>query len=606
MVPSTPPATSDPPRPATLGLAALLVVAAALAQLWLIRDLQQLPSPLFGGDYMYQAGCIESIRASGNPLATCSVCGALPGYLPLYGTLVAGFSWATHLPVVPSMLWLSALFRALSVALVFLVIADLFGASCGLLVAGLWAGLNAALLVKYVDFTAAIVVPVYYHALYRTLRSPRPAPALYLGLVLAVAGYSHAVVFIGGTVIAVGCVLLAALGRLRAGGRGELWAAARTLAFMAACQVLALGYWYRPIFVYHGRTSLHYVEWNGGETLTTLARRLAFARELLGSFLQFDHAAPAALHLLFLLGVLAAVRAGVRDRFAAALLMAGATLAWAFHYLLTVPLLGTHFVPGYVWRFLWSFAILLVAAIPVTLLFDRVRGGGARLGLEALATALGLALLLGGTRAIAQGPDLSAARRPLPGQYISLQQVVKRNTRPDDVFLSTNELSFALSALTGRQVLVTRRAQNDAFVDMDERNRDAALILYGNDGALRRRLLQRWNIRYLLWSTDWEEGEYQRDAQGKAHYSDPLMFFYNPAYESELQRAGVTTVTDYLWVDPFLRGDEYPRFDLTLVTPDNYQAPDHPWRPALDSLMREVWSTSYDGRKIVAVYRFLR
>ena len=39
-----------------------LIVAVALAQWWLVHDLHTLPSPIFGGDYSYQMGCIESIR----------------------------------------------------------------------------------------------------------------------------------------------------------------------------------------------------------------------------------------------------------------------------------------------------------------------------------------------------------------------------------------------------------------------------------------------------------------------------------------------------------------------------------------------------------------
>ena len=61
----------------------LLALAAAAAQWWLLRGMKQLPSPLFGGDYAYQAGCIRSILASGDPMASCSCSGALPGYLPL-------------------------------------------------------------------------------------------------------------------------------------------------------------------------------------------------------------------------------------------------------------------------------------------------------------------------------------------------------------------------------------------------------------------------------------------------------------------------------------------------------------------------------------------
>ena len=108
-----------PERPDRRGywLGAAMVAAVALAQVWLLRDLRALPSPIYGGDYSYQMGCIESIRASRNPMASCSVSGALPGYLPLYGTIVAAVTGVGGWAVVPGMLALSVFFRALSTAI---------------------------------------------------------------------------------------------------------------------------------------------------------------------------------------------------------------------------------------------------------------------------------------------------------------------------------------------------------------------------------------------------------------------------------------------------------------------------------------------------------
>jgi hypothetical protein len=57
------------------------------------------------------------------------------------------------------------------------------------------------------------------------------------------------------------------------------------------------------------------------------------------------------------------------------------------------------------------------------------------------------------------------------------------------------------------------------------------------------------------------------------------------------------------WVDPTMRGPDYQKFDLTLVSPENYQRPDRPWRPGLDPLLEEVWSAREDGRQVVVLYR---
>ncbi|HEV2106617.1 MAG TPA: hypothetical protein VGU27_12890, partial [Candidatus Eisenbacteria bacterium] len=509
-------------------MAIVLAVCVAACQAWLVHDLAQLPSPLFGGDDTYQMGCIQSIRDSGNPLASCSTSGALPGYLPLYGTLVALFSRLTGMPVPPSMLLCSILLRALSALLVFALFARAFGRFTALAMAGLWAALHPDLLIKYSDFTAAIVVPLYFHALVRFVAEPRPARAPWLGLVLAAAGYAHAVAFTGGLAIACLAGLAGALARSREHGLGrELAGCAAGLAVVLLCASLALGYWWRPLVVHHGHTSPHYTEWNGGVSLATAGARGDYTLDLFARLVYFQTWPEAALRLLFVLGLGALLRAGPRRRHAAGALCAAATLAWNLHYLATMPLLHTHFVPDYVRRLLWEYAVLLVAVVPVAWLGARLRPGAGTWAPAAGALALALVGLVAGTRTLAASPDMRQARLPLPSEYRELRRWALAHTRTDDVVLSTNELSFAWSALTGRKCVVTRRAQNDAFADMDARNRDAALILYGRDDALRRRLLARWRVDYLLWTTDWAPLEY-RPGAGAGGYLDPLFWFYDP------------------------------------------------------------------------------
>jgi hypothetical protein len=179
---------------------------------------------------------------------------------------------------------------------------------------------------------------------------------------------------------------------------------------------------------------------------------------------------------------------------------------------------------------------------------------------------------------------------------------VHANTRPDEVALSTNELSFAWAALTGRKTVVARRAQNDPFVDMDVRNRDAALMLYGNDEAARGRLLRQYGVRYLLWTESWVASEYQEDPQLGMSYVDPLLYFRNESYDRELERAGVKLIHHFGWVDPALRGPEYARFELTLVAPANYRSPERPWTGVLDARLAKVWSFEDQGREIAVLY----
>lgn len=588
-------------------LAIVLALSAGAAQLWLLRDFRQLPSGIFGGDYTYQMGCIRSILASGNPMASCSCSGALPGYLPLYGTIVALFVKVTGLPVDRGMLLMSALIYAASVFGVYLIMARHFGRSAGLAMAGLWTALYTSAVLKYTEFTAQLLVPFYFDALLLFIHSPRARHAFYLGLMLAVLGYAHAVAFVTGIVVAAASSLFGALWRSRAGGAGrELLASARGIAIVAACAALALGYWFRPIFVHHGHTSLHYVEWNGGVLLRTLGQRLTYARGVLADLIRLDHVPSLVLHALFFAGLFAFWRTRERERFVPAVLAAVLTFAWMFHYFVTMPLLQTHFVPEYVRRMMWAFAVLLVAAIPVTLFFERMKSRGVVLTLRIVVVVAALAGLVAGVGRLSRDQTLVWAREPLIPQYAAMQEWVLAHTHVNDVVLSSNELSYAWSALTGRKTVVTRRAQNDPFLDMDERNRDAALMLYGHDEAKRLALLTRWNVSYLLWTEDWARNEFPMDSTGNVFMADPLLYFPNPGYDAELQLAGVKLLSMNAWVDPAMRGDAYPRFDLTIISPENYVRASHPWRMELDSLLEEVWSYPASGWKSAILYRVRR
>ena len=599
------PAETAPQQPDRVipALGAALIVAVALGQLWLIRDLRTLPSPIFGGDYSYQMGCIESIRASGNPMASCSVSGALPGYLPLYGTLVAAASRVSGAAVVPAMLALTVLFRALSTALAWWVFTRLYGRGPGLALACLWSLLNPEPIFKYTEFTLALIVPLYFHALFRFVEKPAPRPAIYLGLTLAAAGYSHAVVFTGGIMIA---VIATAIGVV-AGGGPEGWArrlrdGVLGLLVVAAGASLAIGYWYRPIFVHHGAASAHYTEWNGGVSLATIADRLRYTRATLLSMVRVDEWPLALRNLLFLLGVALIWRAKERRRFLPGVWIAAGTLLWIFHYFATMPLLHTHLVPDYVRRYLWVFAAWLVAAIPVALLFERVRSRSGAVALAAVITCATLAGIAIETRGLAADPAMVGARRPLDPMLASLQTWVLGHTRPDDVVLSANELSFAWAALTGRKTVVTRRAQNDPFVDMEVRNRDAALMLYGRDEEARARLLRQYGVRYLLWTEQWIPSEYHEDPKLGMSYIDPLLYFRNDSYDRELERAGVKLINFYGWVDPTLRGPEYARFELSLVAPNNYRSNERPWCEALDARLEKAWAYEDQGRDVAVLY----
>jgi hypothetical protein len=85
----------------------------------------------------------------------------------------------------------------------------------------------------------------------------------------------------------------------------------------------------------------------------------------------------------------------------------------------------------------------------------------------------------------------------------SMSEWVKENTNKNDVFLSTNENSFALFSLTGRKIVVNRGTHTSQFVDLDERMTDVSIILYGNDSEKTKELIKKYNISYVYYDQNW-------------------------------------------------------------------------------------------------------
>jgi len=81
------------------------------------------------------------------------------------------------------------------------------------------------------------------------------------------------------------------------------------------------------------------------------------------------------------------------------------------------------------------------------------------------------------------------------------------------------------------------------------------------------------------------------------------LWFRDDQRDTSIVRAGVVLMRSNTWVDPAMVSADIPRFDLTLVSPKNYQRPDRPWRPSLDTLLTEAWSYEDHGRRLATLYR---
>ncbi|MEM4264025.1 MAG: hypothetical protein QW666_03990, partial [Candidatus Woesearchaeota archaeon] len=83
---------------------------------------------------------------------------------------------------------------------------------------------------------------------------------------------------------------------------------------------------------------------------------------------------------------------------------------------------------------------------------------------------------------------------------------------------------------------------------------------------------------------------------------DPLIMFQSNATEKILQKNNITYFKQNTWVDPALKGEDFKKFDLIFISPENYRSFEKPWKEDLDPYLKEVWSYKEGNNKIAVLY----
>ena len=191
----------------------------------------------------------------------------------------------------------------------------------------------------------------------------------------------------------------------------------------------------------------------------------------------------------------------------------------------------------------------------------------------------------------ANGPGnwVSAGRSDLSSMHKEIKSWILSDTSLSDVFLTTNEGGFMLNALSGRKVVTYRRTHAPVYSDMNQRALDAAVMLYGKNDAVRKELLRKYNVKYLLWTNDWFGHEFIVQNNQIARFFDPLMVKDKPDYRSYLDKNGVRYVEMHTSLDPYTL-DVYPKYDMLVTGAITVEGSNilYPWDVGLNKYLKPV------------------
>lgn len=149
---------------------------------------------------------------------------------------------------------------------------------------------------------------------------------------------------------------------------------------------------------------------------------------------------------------------------------------------------------------------------------------------------------------------------------------IMQNTEVDDVFLTSHgETGFALNALTGRKIVHMRRTHASPFVDVNERIADSAVILYGDNDEKRKELIGKYKIRYyyedIQSSRTVQECLNNWNAFDNPQYADASYSCLqtSPKYKEYLEKYGIETKNVNVRLD--IGYENAQRYDMIAIKP---------------------------------------
>lgn len=597
---------------ALLGIIAFLLIINFL----LTSPLKQIPSPIYGGDYYNQLGSTFHISASINPIhwfESANVVGALPMQLPVYGVSVSLLVWAFGMGPMAAEFAFSYIIIILSSLLIYTLANKLIkDKTISLLTPLTFIPIGFFPIIKYSLFTQLVTMLFFFICLVNFYKLISFKNSILLGLSYGLASLSHGVAFIAVNwtcIFVFGDMLLF---RFRKEGK-FCWSEIKQFwkdnyMYFGIVYVLGLGlallYWWKPIFVYHGQTKLGDQDWSMASLSLAKVQWDTFKDTIKNYLFNFSNIRNGIMTVLLYLGlfVLFFHKNKEYTRLLKILLLAGVTIV--FSYFITQPLLNTNFVPSQNERFLLIALLSITSFVGLKYLINRFVQHKLKYFITFIILLLLVISSINDYNAVKEDQWHKAGMQEMSPHYQSLQKYLLSNTNVDYIILSTNEISFAVNAISGRKVVSSRRGHNDKFLDFDEEEINAAIVLYGNNTAKKLELIKSKNVKYLYWDYYWIQSEYMFDKNGNINgWYDPLVFRYPEKYAPILEENGIKYFQQHTWLDPGARYDDVIKYDLLFVSPENYRSVDKPWKADLDPYLEEVWNYQQNGQKIAVLYK---
>lgn len=567
----------------------LTIAIVALLNYMLLEDMQQLPSPIYGGDYWNHLGMVYHLYYGGSLFDNGQLAGEIPWVPWVYHIVILVISWITFMDPIDAVIWANIPLIFISGWLLYRI-ATRFTNNPVLIAAGLLPMLAAYPIFKYTDFAFLVIGPALLLAWLRYREKPDRNNMLLLMGTMIIANLSSTQLLIANYMV---------FGIIAANEVYKTFVKPKKLDQLTSPEGIkllkpyiiifvisflgSLVYWYWPLFVYQGSTPNDLFIY-GWADFTKISEQIDFLVNIMRNWFIPNVSWGGAYRLALLVGSILLIKSRMKNiaHETAFLFLIGALIG-ATHHFITFNLFQFHFDPERPFQML---------EMPLTMVQVALAGQWLRqkIGKKHIVWAFLLVTAVmynDGYTARENDQYYIAAKEPLVGPMAELKQWIIANTDVNDVFLTNNEDAFMMNGLTGRKSVSYRRTHTPIYTDMNQRMLDSAVMLYGADDATRQALLEKYNVKYVLWTIRWFDNQYYISPEGEIMgFFDPFMVPYKAEYQQYLDRNGIYYVQAHTYLDPAWQ-EKYPSYDVIVPLPTKGEL-FFPWHDGLHGKLKEV------------------
>lgn len=577
----------------------LITAIAMVANYLMVKDLQQLPSPIFGGDYWNHLGIMYHIKYGGSVFDSGQLLGEIPWVPRLYHLYNLALSFISGLDPMKANI-LNSIFLIPLSAYAIWYLTKRFTENKIIIATSIILFLASFPFFKYTMFAYYVMAPILLVAWFLYLDQPNNQRLILLAVVMGLCALAQTQLFFA-TFILFGVVFLERaycfikVEKRKIGLNQETISEFKPFAIIFIISFLiSLIYWFTPIFIYkvHTPNDLQIYGW---ADFTKLDLQLTYPLErLYSTFVETGNLFWGLIKLSMLAGALVVIKKRSDKKYRFAFLILVAALIGLFHHLLSFNLFHIQLAPERIYSMFMTAFSVMILAIGLDEGVKRFKNIGSYLPYLSILLVL---VLFNSNFAYWNNPSKGSyeagARTSMSAEFVELRSWILNNTKVNDVFLTDNEDAFMMNGLTGRKSVSYRRTHTSTFADLDQRNLDSTVMLYGSNETTRTELMKKYKVKYVLWTAQWFRNQITVENNQIKGMFDPFMSKDSYANKYYLQNNNVSFVNIHYYLDPAFQ-KTYPTYDLIIVPPQG-KSVQRPWSEGFDSHLTELYRIEFKG-----------